>query len=79
VKRSGRDGPIWVAIHIYMRPTQRISLDSYLHLKLAKTPCFSYYVSFSFFNKITEQEGGISSAWMGEKKGGDTNTVYTHK
>jgi hypothetical protein len=30
-----------------METTKRISLYSYLSLKLAKTPCFSYLVSFS--------------------------------
>jgi hypothetical protein len=44
VKRSGRDKPIWVVIHICMETTQEISLYSYLYLKLAKTPCFSYYL-----------------------------------
>jgi hypothetical protein len=36
VKRSGRDEPIWVVIHICMETTQVISPYSYLHLKLAK-------------------------------------------
>jgi hypothetical protein len=41
-----------------METTQGISLCSYLHLKLPKTPCFSYFL----FNKIAEQEGGTGSA-----------------
>jgi hypothetical protein len=40
-KRTGRDEPIWVVIHIYMETTQGISLYSYLYLKLAKALCFS--------------------------------------
>jgi hypothetical protein len=63
VKRSGRDEPVWVIIHIYMERTQGISLYSYLYLKLAKTPCFSYYLFWFVFNKIGEQEGGTDSAW----------------
>jgi hypothetical protein len=63
VKRCGRDGPIWVAIHICRKTTQRISLCSYLHLKLAKMPCFSYYLLCLFFSKIGEQEGRRGSAW----------------
>jgi hypothetical protein len=42
-----------------METTQRISLHSYPYLRLAKTPCFSYYLLCFFFNKIGEQDGGI--------------------
>jgi hypothetical protein len=62
VKRSGGDEPIWVVIHICMETTQRTSLYSYLYLKLAKTPHFSYYLLCFLFKKIREQEGGTSSA-----------------
>jgi hypothetical protein len=64
VKRSGRDEPIWVVIHKFKEPTERISLCSYSYLKLAKMPCFPYYLLYFFFNKIGEQEGGTGSAWM---------------
>jgi hypothetical protein len=40
VKRSGRDEPMWVAIHTCMEATLGISLNSYLNLKLAKTLSF---------------------------------------
>jgi hypothetical protein len=68
VKRSGRDEPIWVVIHIYAwKKTQGISL----YLKLAKTPCFSYYLLSFFFYKIREQEGGTGFAWRwGGEEGG---------
>jgi hypothetical protein len=58
-----------------------ISLYSYLYLKLAKTPCFSYYLLCFFSNKIGEQEGGTGSAqrqWGGCGEGGPNN-VYTCK
>jgi hypothetical protein len=48
VKRFGRDEPIWVVIHICMETTQGISLYSYLSLKLAKMPYFSYYLKKFF-------------------------------
>jgi hypothetical protein len=35
-KRSGRDEPMWVAIHMYTEATLGISLYSYLYLKQAK-------------------------------------------
>jgi hypothetical protein len=59
-----------------METTQGISLCSYLHLKLPKTPCFSYFL----FNKIAEQEGGTSSAWTGGGEGIEevVQTMYTH-
>jgi hypothetical protein len=63
VKSTGRDEPIGVVIHICMETTQGISLYSYLYLKLAKTPCFSYYLLWFFFYKIREQEGRTGSAW----------------
>jgi hypothetical protein len=56
VKRSGRDEPMWVVIHMCMETTQGISLYSYPYLKLAKTPCFIYYLKCFFFYKISEQE-----------------------
>jgi hypothetical protein len=75
VKRSGRDKPMWVVIHMCMEATLIISLYSYLHLKLAKTLCLSYYLLCFLFNKIIQQEGGRDFAWklgvVGE------NNVYT--
>jgi hypothetical protein len=56
VKRTGRDEPIGVVMHIHMETTQGISLHSYLYLKLAKTPCFSYYLLCFFFYKIQESK-----------------------
>jgi hypothetical protein len=44
VKTSGRDEPIGAVIHICMERTQRNSPCSYLYLKLAKMPCFPYYL-----------------------------------
>jgi hypothetical protein len=49
VKRTGRHESIGVGIHACMETTQGISLCSYLYLKLAKPPCFSYYVLCFFF------------------------------
>jgi hypothetical protein len=62
VKRTGRDEPVGVVIHICVEKTQTISLCSYLYLKLAEMPCFSYYLSCFFLYKIGEPEGGTGSA-----------------
>jgi hypothetical protein len=50
VKRSGRDEPRWVIIHMCVETTQRLSLYKY------PISCFSYYLLCFFFNKIGEQE-----------------------
>jgi hypothetical protein len=56
-----------------------ISLYSYLHLKLAKMLCLSYYLLCFLFNKITEEEGGTGFAWKwGWRVGEVAQTVYTH-
>jgi hypothetical protein len=60
-KRFGRDEPMWVAVHMCMEAMLGISLYSYLYLKLAKMPSFSYYLLCFLFNKIGEQEGRTSS------------------
>jgi hypothetical protein len=72
VKRSGRDEPMWVAIHTCMEAMLGISLYSCLYLKLAKTLCLYYLLCF-LFNKIQEQEGGTRSA----TKHGGRQTMYT--
>jgi hypothetical protein len=69
VKRSGRDEPMWVVIHVCMEATLGISLYSYLYLKLAKTLCFSHYLLYFHFNKIGEQEGRKGSAWKWGRRG----------
>jgi hypothetical protein len=44
VKRSGRDEPIWVVVHMCMEAMLVLSLYSSLYLKLAKMLCLSYYL-----------------------------------
>jgi hypothetical protein len=88
VKRSGRDEPVWVAIHRYMEATLGISLYSYLYLKLSKTLCLSYYLLCFLFNKIGEQDVGTGSTWKGVNSSGVggwrgvgeemTQIMYTH-
>jgi hypothetical protein len=65
VKRSGRDEPSWVAIHLCMEAVLGISLYGFLYLKLAKILCLSYCLLCLLFIKIGEQEGGTGSAWKG--------------
>jgi hypothetical protein len=67
VKRSGRDEPMRIAIHKCMEAMLRISLYSYLYLKLAKMLCLFYYLLSFLFNKIGEK--------VGEKV---ARTMYTH-
>jgi hypothetical protein len=80
VKRSGRDKPIQVVIHICMEAMLGISLYNYLYLKLGKMLCLSYYLLCFLFNKIGE-EGRTGSAWKregwGERDG--PNNVCTYE
>jgi hypothetical protein len=75
VKRSGRDEPMWGAIHKCMEAMLGISLYSYLYLKLAKMLCFSYYLLCFLFNKVREQEGRTGSAWKWGPGGGGPSNV----
>jgi hypothetical protein len=62
VKRTGRDEPIGVIIHICMKTIQGISLCCYLYFKPAKMPCFFFYLLCFFTYKIGEREGRTGSA-----------------
>jgi hypothetical protein len=55
VKRSGRDEPIWVIVHICMEATLEFSLYSSLYLNLAKISCFSYCL-FMLFLLLEERK-----------------------
>jgi hypothetical protein len=67
VKRSGRNEPMWVAIHKCMEAMLRISLYGFLYPKLAKLS-LSYHLLCFLFNKIGEEKDGTGSGW---KRGGE--------
>jgi hypothetical protein len=84
VKRSGREKPVWVVIHMCMEAMLGTFLYNYLYLKLAKMLClclFFYYLFCFLFNKTGEQEGSTGSA---QKLAGGwgvvdgAQTMYTH-
>jgi hypothetical protein len=77
-ERSGRDEPMWVVIHMCMEARLGISLYSYLHLKLTKMLCLSYYLLGFLFNKIGEQEGRTGSARKWGEREDVAQTMYTH-
>jgi hypothetical protein len=89
VKRSGRDEPVWVVIHMCMEAMLGISVYTHLYLKFAKMLCLSYYFLCFLFNKIGE-ESRKGSAWkrgwgwgVREKgsrgQGGEmAQTMYSH-
>jgi hypothetical protein len=62
VKRSGRDEPIWVVIHMCMETTQGISLYSHLYLKPAKI-IFYVFSSTKLENKGADQVLPRSRGW----------------
>jgi hypothetical protein len=75
VKRSDRDEPMWVVMHMCMETKLRVSLCSYLYLKVAKTLCLYYLLCF-VLNKIREQEVGTGSAQ--KQKRGATKNICTY-
>jgi hypothetical protein len=87
VKRSGRDEPMWVVIHMYMEAMLGNSLYSNLYLKLAKMLCLSYYLLCFLFKKLekrAEQDlpgSGGQAAWGGGEGAGERNApnVYTYE
>jgi hypothetical protein len=82
VKRTGRDEPLWVAIHKCMETMLGISLYSYLYLKLTITLFLSHYLLCFLFYKIREEEGQTGTAWKWWWEWGEvakTNNVYTCK
>jgi hypothetical protein len=72
VKRSGRDEPIQVVIHMCMEAMLGISLYSCPYVKVAKMVHLSYHCLCLLLNKIGE-EGWTGFAWKGlgaEEEGG---------
>jgi hypothetical protein len=84
VKRSGRDEPMWVAIHMCMEATPGISLYSYLYLKLAKMMSFLLYLMLSLQHNWKTRGQNRFPPWKQggreqEKEVGGPNNVYTCK
>jgi hypothetical protein len=77
VKRSGRDKPIQVAIHMCMEAMLGISLYSYLYLQRAKMVCLPYYFLFSLQQK-SENKRQNRFCPEAERRGAVARTMYTH-
>jgi hypothetical protein len=75
--RSGRDEPMWIAIHMCMEAMLRISLYSYPYLKLAKM--LSFILSLMFFLQQNWRTRGQNrfclEAWWG-RGGGGKQCIY---
>jgi hypothetical protein len=71
VKKSGRDEPMWVAMHICMEATPGISLFSDLYLNLAKMVCLSYY--FYVFSSTKSDIKRAQQVLLGSRVGGRTS------
>jgi hypothetical protein len=54
-KIYGGGETMWVVIHKCMEAMLRISLYSYLHLKVTKTIHLSYYLLCFLFSKVREE------------------------
>jgi hypothetical protein len=75
VKRTGRGKSLGVVIHKCMVTIQGNSLCSYLYLKLAKIPCFSFYLLCFFllqnrrtveWNRFCPGRRGVGTSGRGE-------------
>jgi hypothetical protein len=77
-ERSGRDEPMWFAIHQYLEARLGISLYSYLYLKLAKT-LYLFIISYILSSTKSENKRvekvlpGSGSIGVGR-----SGTMYTH-
>jgi hypothetical protein len=78
VKRSGRDEPMWIAIHMCMETTLRISMYSYLYLKLAKCDVF-LFISYVFSSTKSEKRRAEQFLPRNRDGGDGPNNVYTCK
>jgi hypothetical protein len=58
VKRSGRDEPIWVVIHLCMEAMLGISLYSFLYLKLGKNAMSSLLSPMFSLKQDQRRRGG---------------------
>jgi hypothetical protein len=68
VKKSGRDDPLWVIMHMCMKTILGISLYNYLYPKLLKVICLSYYLLHFLSNKIGEEDRtGSALKWVGRR------------
>jgi hypothetical protein len=56
-KKSGRDEPMWIVIHMCMEAAQGISLYSYPYLNLVKPSWFSYYLLCFFLQQNQSTRG----------------------
>jgi hypothetical protein len=82
VKRSGRDEPIQVVIHICMEAMLGIPLYSYLYLELAKMLCLMSPLQQNWRrrqNRFYLEDRGVGRGGRDEgQRGGDNPTMYTH-
>jgi hypothetical protein len=76
VKRSGRDEPMGVVIHMCMEAMLGISLYSYLYLKRAKMVCLSYYLLCFSLQQNQRTRGRWAEEGRGEEGEGGPNHVY---
>jgi hypothetical protein len=81
VKRSGRDEPMWVAIHKCMEAVV-ISLHIYLYLYLKLAKCYVFLIIFHVFSSTKLENKKVEKVLPrngGREEGGCTNNVYTCK
>jgi hypothetical protein len=73
VKKSGRDEPVWIVIHLYTETTQGISLYTYLYLKLAKNAMF--FLIFYVFSSTKSENKRMEQVLPGGRGTGDVAQI----
>jgi hypothetical protein len=58
-----------LVIHIYLEISHGNFLWSYLYIKQAKMSCFSFYLFYFLFCKISEQDSGREEMMGKEERG----------
>jgi hypothetical protein len=87
VKRSGRDEPIGVVIHLCMEAMLGISLYTHVYLKLTKMLCLSYYLNVFSSTKLEKRaeqvlpgsECGRGGRGAGTGGRDGSNNIYTYE
>jgi hypothetical protein len=72
VKRSGKDEPMGVVIHVCVKAMLGVFLYSYPYLQPAKMLCLSYHCLYLLFNKIGQEARQVlpgSEVGAGEREG----------
>jgi hypothetical protein len=76
VKRSGKDEPVWVVIHMCMEATLGISLYRYFYLNWQK--CSVFLIISYVFSSTKSENKKVEQVLPGSGAGERCPIIYTH-